>query len=158
MASGEFPALDVWRTVSTSIWPLNSSTIPSSFRRRFINSSSRSLDGCFDGAAGSFGRGRRGALPGAGKIHGIWARRQFEQGMCLSHRTLSQLVKAGDRCWDESSGPFSSDTSHNCEDSRRSRHWPRGSRQMRREVDGAQGPVFVAHRSRRGVVPLEGDR
>jgi hypothetical protein len=80
-------ALCGWRTVSISIWPLRSSTIPSNFRSRFNNSASRSLDGCFDGALGSFGLGRRGALPGAGKMQGIWALRQLEQGMSLSHRT-----------------------------------------------------------------------
>lgn len=94
-ASGEFPALEGWRTDSTSICPLSSSTIPSSFRRRFINSSSRSLEGCFVGALGSFGRGRRGARPGAGKIHGIWARRQLEQGMCLSQRTFASMLVRG---------------------------------------------------------------
>jgi hypothetical protein len=85
--SGEFAALFGWRTDSTSIWPLNSSTMPSSLRRRFMSSNSRSLDGCFVGALGSFGRGRRGARPGAGKMQGIWARRQLEHGMCLSQRT-----------------------------------------------------------------------
>lgn len=95
-ASGEFPALYGWRTDSTSIWPLSSSTIPSSFRRRFISSNSRSLDGGFAGALGSFGRGRRGARPGAGKMQGIWARRQLEQGMCLSQRTLSRQSEIAD--------------------------------------------------------------
>lgn len=90
-ASGEFPLLEWFLAVSTSIWPLSSSTIPSNFRRRFINSISRSLDGCLGGALGSFGRGRRGARPGAGKIHGICARRQLEHGMCLSHRTFLLL-------------------------------------------------------------------
>lgn len=65
--------------------------MPSNFRSRFMSSISRSLEGCLGGAFGSLGRGRRGARPGAGKMHGIWARRQLEHGMCLSHRTFLLL-------------------------------------------------------------------
>ena len=61
--------------------------MPSSFRRRFISSISRSLD-CFGGAFGSLIRGRRGARPGAGNTHWMCALRQFPHGMYLSHRTL----------------------------------------------------------------------
>lgn len=94
-ASGEFPGLQPWRTDSTSIWLLSSSTMPSSLRRRLISSSSRSLEPCFPGALGSLGLGRRGARPGAGKMQGIWARRQLEHGICLSQRTWAEHVSNG---------------------------------------------------------------
>lgn len=85
-SSGELPALVGWRG-STSICPLSSSTMPSSLRSRFISSTSRSLV-CFGGALGSFGRGRLGARPGAGKMQEMCALRQLPHGMCLSQRTL----------------------------------------------------------------------
>lgn len=86
VSPGEPSVLDACRA-SGSICPLSSSTMPSSLRNRFISSTSRSLV-CLGGAFGSFGRGRRGARPGAGKMQEMCALRQLLQGMRLSHRTL----------------------------------------------------------------------
>lgn len=82
--------------------------MPSNFRNRFINSNSRSLDGCFAGALGSLGRTRRGARPGAGKMQGIWPRRQLEHGMCLSQRTCARLLAGTPRGSTNGGAPFSS--------------------------------------------------
>jgi hypothetical protein len=64
--------------------------MPSSFRNLFKSSNSLSVE-FRGGASMSFGRGRRGARPGAGKTHWMWARRQLEHGISLSQRTLRRL-------------------------------------------------------------------
>lgn len=88
MVSGDPPPLrEGCLAVSISICPLRSSTMLSSFRSRFISSISRSLV-CFGGAFGSFTRGLRGARPGAGKTHWMWALRQLPHGINLSHLTF----------------------------------------------------------------------
>lgn len=85
LADARCPSSEV--PLTTSTWPLNSSTTPSSLRNRFNNSASLSLA---PRAASPF-LGRRGARPGAGKSQCMCAFVQLEHGDNLSHRTFLRL-------------------------------------------------------------------